>query len=665
MIQFTKEEVQLLKERAKINNSVVHWLIEQVSELRESAIVFPQKALATWSLFYYCPKHSVVLDFNIKDGKHHICPIDGEIFEGEPYDGAWWCILLDKYAKCCYYFSILHMITGEDMYFVKAKEILLEAAKYYPDYEAHGSIPYNGPGKALAQTISDASWIHLLAKGYDLISEHLSQDEINTIKSRLFEPCAEFLIKHRSNQIHNHEVIINSAIAVLGIILERKDLIDFAVHEKYGLIYQAEHGFLKDNFWFEGSVHYHYYALEYFMDYEKFVRHTPYTLLNRINYREMIKFPHKILQPDYHVPAINDAIYRKGLPKEQAIYEFAYSVYKDNEFAFYLNKIYTEENRNNIHAFLYGVDILPNIEEIDLKNYHNDNGSGLTVLRGKNDKFLLVKHSPYGGEHDHYDRLGISLYGFGSRIAPDLGTTGYGAKLHYDYFKNTGSHNTIVINEENQPPAVPKVIKYVENTDETILLDTEVAWDGSYKGLDSYNMVQWDEESYKNVKMRRIINWNDDYFIEAFIVGGVENKTIDWVLHVCGNLESYNNACPVRGEFSAKKPFKYLTNLKELKTTGGVKSTWKLKNCSLNLYSFCNEQNTIYYGDGPDNPSTGEISYFINRITGNKAFFANIFEVCKNGEQVVKNVSFDIEKNHFSVNVERICGKTDKFSYEL
>ena len=49
--------------------------------------------------------------------------------------------------------------------------------------------------------------------------------------------------------------------------------------------------------------------------------------------------------------------------------------------------------------------------------------------------------------------LDISYEAFGKRITPDLGTTGYGALMHYDYYKNTGSHNTVNIEGNNQAPA--------------------------------------------------------------------------------------------------------------------------------------------------------------------------------------------------------------------
>ncbi|HBC99230.1 MAG TPA: hypothetical protein DC053_07525 [Lachnoclostridium sp.] len=127
-----------------------------------------------------------------------------------------------------------------------------------------------------------------------------------------------------------------------------------------------------------------------------------------------------------------------------------------------MNQLYERESRDNLEAFVYGADVLPQCT-VDFDNYHVEAGQpGCTVLRGKNGRYLLLKHDRYGGEHDHYDRLDISYLAYGKRISPDLGTTGYGAVLHYDYYKNTGSHNTVNIGEENQSPVLGKLTRYEE-----------------------------------------------------------------------------------------------------------------------------------------------------------------------------------------------------------
>ncbi len=651
MIQFTPGEVEAYRNRLRHDDSIVTNLRQRVRESFEAGIRIPETGLATWTLYYFCPEHSVQLQFDIDEPRRHVCPVDGTVFSGEPYDGAWWRFVNQINAEGCYSCGLLWLFTQDSKYLELAKTILLQYARYYPDYQVHGDIPYNGPGKANAQTLCEATWLRLLACGYDLIRDALAPAERKGIEVDLFIPGAEFLREHRTPQLHNHEVIIDAAIGILGILLERNDLIDFAVNWPYGLVYQLENAVLRDDFWFEGSIHYHIFALESFLAYEKFARHTPYRL-NHPRLPKMLAFPLRLIQPDDELPLLNDAIYGEKNHRFETVYEFGFREYGDPAFAWFLRRIYRDDSRRgNLEAFLYGVESLPEPAPRPLADYHNADGSGLTVLHGPERRYLLVKHSPFGGEHDHYDRLGLSYLAFGEWIAPDLGTTGYGAKLHYDYYKNTGSHNTVMIHEENQPPANPKVLRFWEGPEYT-LLDTEVRWDGGYPGLDSYTIVQWDDPSYAGVTMRRIILWCGSYFIEVFAVDGVQAGPIDWVLHVPGQLQP-NRAIEHPGIFSSKKPFKYLKNLRVIRPSGSVLSSWEMRNCRFNLYSFGNDSNQLFYGAGPSNPSVQDMSYLIHRVNGKSARFINLFETVGRGETGVADVQFQAGQDGITVIVSR------------
>jgi hypothetical protein len=652
LIQFTAKQVETYRSRLRHDDAIVVELQQRVRELFEFKVPVPQTGVATWAHYYFCPEHSVQLKFDPCQPHRHVCPVDGAVFSGKPYDGAWWRLINELNARGVYECGLLWLLTRDIKYLAKAKAILSQYARYYPDYQVHGNIPYNGPGKANAQTLCEALWLQPLACGYDLLRAGLTPAEKERIEAGLFIPGAEFIRNHLTPQLHNHEVIINGALGILGVLLGREDLIDIAVNAQYGLHYQLENAVLEDGFWFEGSLHYHIFALEAFLGYEKFAYHTPYRL-NHPKIPKMLEFPLRLVQPDGKPPLLNDAIDIDDGTKDQrfaAVYEFGLREYANPEVARFLQWLYQDGSRRNcLEAFLYGVDSLAEPTPLRPTAYHNADGSGLTVLHGPEGRYLLVKHSPFGGEHDHYDRLGLSYHAYGEAVAPDLGTTGYGAKLHYEYYKNTGSHNTVVINEENQPPANPKVRRFWEGP-QYILLDTEVCWDGGYQGLDSFTLVQWDEPSYAGARLRRIILWCASYFIELFLVDGLKAPaTIDWVLHVPGRLQP-NQAVAYPGVFSSKKPFKYLKNMRSLPPSGVVRSNWELQNCRFNLYSFCNiADNRLYYGDGPDNPSVKDISYLINRVNGKEALFANLFETVGPDEHGVAAVDFQIGRDEVTI----------------
>ncbi|HZG84031.1 heparinase II/III domain-containing protein [Paenibacillus sp.] len=634
MIQFSEQEVSALRQKAASKGSIVKKLLERSEPVLRYGIKIPDKGIATWTLYYYCPVHSVQLEVRYEEGQQHKCPICNKIYTGEPYDGAWWRFINGVNADSCFDLALLWMLTGEEKYKDLAEEILVRYATYYPSYEIHGGIPYNNPGKANAQTLCESMWIRSLAMGYDIIKDDLSMENKILIEKDLFTECAELLVKYRMDQIHNHEVLVGGALGILGVLLSRPDYVDFALHSKYGLAYQLEHAVLEDDFWFEGTFHYHYFALEAFMTFEKFARHTPYGLLQRPEYRRMLKMPMKLLQPGLELPKVGDGvgnILQDHLPE---FYEFAYAVYGDWEFAWMLNNYYQTRERDNLEAFLYGVEVLPETPEYELEDYHDNEASGFTVFRGNGQKYLLMKHGKYGGEHDHYDKLGIHFSAYGEEVAPDLGTTGYGAPLHYEYYKNTATHNTVAINGANQPPANGRTIRYDREPDQ-ILLEAEAVWDGSFPGIDSLTRVEWDEASYAGVLMRRLILWRDRYFIEAFLVKNVAGQTVDWILHSRGERHGETNTASQKNQapLGTNKPLKYIREAERIKPEGVVHTRWQHSGCTLSIFSFCDCENQVIYAKGPDNPSSGELSYLLNRVeSGTDVLYVNVFEAY-NGDQ--------------------------------
>jgi hypothetical protein len=277
-----------------------------------------------------------------------------------------------------------------------------------------------------------------------------------------------------------------------------------------------------------------------------------------------------------------------------------------------------------------------------IRDYHSDYGAGNTVLHGTEKRYLLFKHGNYGGEHDHYDRLGFLYMGHGQRIVPDLGTTGYGAILHYDYYKNTGTHNTVTINEENQPPACGKVLRF-EKVDDITYVEAQVDWSVPYEMPDSFTIVQWDNESYENVKMTRKIAWVGTYFVDLFIVDGVRTEdNIDWSIHIAGERKTAyleEKAVPC---ISDKKPLKHLHKVSAMEHTKTSCTQYQCKGgVKADLYAMKFDGKT-YYGKGPDNPSISEIEYVIERKKGGKAVFFHVLESYQD-QAGISQVDFSVE----------------------
>lgn len=645
MIQFTQKERDRLRGKAADFAGALGRVREQVKEVYEGAVLVPDKGIGNWSMYYFCPHCSLPLRFSREKSREHTCQKCGGTYRGEPYDSSWWGKINSLNAEAAYQMGLLYLLTGDAGYGRKAAEIMLAYAEYYPGYETHGDIPYNGPGKANAQTLDEAVFLRNFAFAFDLVQDCMSPDEQETVKRRMFLCGGQFLMEHRNRQVHNHEVITNAALGVLGILLDCGEMIQKGVYGDYGLLYQLEHGMQEDCLWFEGTFGYHYYALENFFSYEKFAVHTPHSNMGHPNYRKMMEAVLDYIEEDGSFPLLNDINAGHGKLEEKEIYEFAYPYFPSDRMAMILNLITSRRGRDNLEALLYGVPRLPDTAPV-FRNFYSDKGSGYTVLRGPEQRYLIFKHGSYGGEHDHYDRLGISYSSHGVQAVPDIGTTGYGAVLHYDYYKNTGAHNTVCIGEANQPPVQARATRY-EEKEGIVYVEAEADWREPYRMPDSFTIVQWEEEPYKNVSMKRKIAWAQDYFADLFIVRGAGAHTIDWTVHIAG--ERLNAGQEEKGpeQLSCKKPLKYLHDISYQSAPCAVRSDYRLRSdgVELSLWS-CAEQGTFYHAKGPDNPSVRDMEYLIWRVCADQAVFLNVFQTKKRGDRTVPITGVSCEREN-------------------
>ena len=625
MVLFSAAEADRLREKCRKKPAVLNELREACGRVQAVGLQIPQTGIATWGHYFACPEDAARLDYDYANKSDFRCPRCGKIYRGEPYLGAWWRITNSVNCSAAFQAALLWLLEGEASHLDLSRRILCAYANNYPHYEEHGDIPYNKPGRMNSQIICEADCLETLAKAYDVIKAGLSPAERSHIERDLLIPGAELLIKNRTEQLHNHEVVVNAALGIIGLALERRDYTDFALNSPYGLIYQLEHGVLSDGMWFESTFGYHYFALIAFMNYEKMACGTPFSLLNRPEYRRMYRMPLRLLQPDYSLPRLGDGGSENMFRQLAGHYEFMYRVYGEGAFAGMLNKVYARFPRAGLEAFLYGSD---DIEDADvpLKDYHDDEGSGLTVLRGSDRRqYLLFRHGHYGGEHDHYDKLSLHYACASGEVMPDLGTVAYGAPPHYDYFKNTFTHNTVCIDGQNQPPCNGHVSRFFRSEGVTVV-ECRADWRDPGPLPDSFILRQWDEEAYRGTVMDRTILFTDDYFLDAFRVRGAAGRRVDWIIHPKGKCaEAEKEKTPAR--LPDCKPAGYLKNARGFLSGECEKSIWQSRAGRLSVLSLCSIPAKVIYAEGPDNPMNGELTYFIRSAENapDDLVFATIF----------------------------------------
>src|SRR5439155_4252829 len=215
--------------------------------------------------------------------------------------------------------------------------------------------------------------------------------------------------------------------------------------------------------WWEVSLSYHYYTLAAIVWTIRALAAAGRQFEGNEAVRRMFRAPLALAYPDLSLPAVNDCWYSisgtglvgHGIPDAAGFYETAWARYRDPEFAWVLEQNYAARPREGLEVLLDGAERIegasaPRRASVQLAD------SGLAVLRagaGADENCLILKAGPDGGGHGHPDQLAIQLFAAGSRLAPDLGTAGYGIDLNDGWYRQSASHSTVLVDAQSQPPA--------------------------------------------------------------------------------------------------------------------------------------------------------------------------------------------------------------------
>ncbi|MCZ8516580.1 heparinase II/III family protein [Paenibacillus filicis] len=650
------------------------------------AIDYPvsEQERGDWTHYYYCSYDGARLRFDWSRPGLHECPVCVKEWAGEPFDGAWVTLAHSQLGSGMKDLAVYSLVAQDPVAVTRVREVLLAYATYYEGYKVHGNIPYNGPGKLFAQTLDEAHWIIDLCYAYRLIDSHLTDEERHLIQSGLLRPCAAFLISHKEHQLHNHAMLITSAISMLGFLLDDKMIHRAGLEGAYGLLDQLSRGVLDDGMWYEGNFQYHFYGYHSLLQYCILVEGTQWDLLDHPVLKRMFDLPLSYLLPDGTLPNLNDASYAMSVASLAPYYEMAYAWYKDAKYGELLRLAYgrgfdrsassaatrvrdlqTLEmvagetageaaegtandaeaarvlattagpmqyfafepvERSSMEALWFGEElgrepITDELTKLMTADYTSDI-SGLTKLVNRSGWHLLVKHSTFGGEHDHMDRLGLS-FGVGSvPLFIDPGTTAYGVPAHYGWFKRTYSHNTICLNGKDQPPADGQLLQYRQEPWGD-WVETTVNWYGDgYRMKGSIilpkEMCPWDDEVYRGASVRRVNALTDRVLLDIVKVTVPAEREIDLLYHMSGSLEDDGPWQPYDAPVSALSQ-EWLHG-KQSKRHENVESLgWRMKEGRLLQASWCSEPSELITARTPDNPPSGSRQTLIHRVQGTAA----------------------------------------------
>jgi hypothetical protein len=541
---------------------------------------------------YICPEHGVELRFDAHASREHRCPADGRRFEGARFDAAWRWFANHHLAEGALRLAALYRAEGGAGRLEGVRAILTGYAGRYAAYAAQPR-PGENPGIATFTTLDESVWSVSLAWAYSLIAPELGSAERAAIAGRLLVPAAEHLARRHYRRIHNFSCWHNAAIATLAAVAERPGLLASAVDDpESGQRRQMREGLLPDGLWWEGSMSYHLYAAWAML---ASALAAP-ELFEEPLLALALRAPIDCALPDGGLPATHDCWHFTsllgeschGVPPSAAFYEIAAARWNDPAFHAVLARTYRGRPRDGLHALLFGPDEIRDEAWPERRSFVMPD-SGLAFLRPGGGLDLMVKFGPPGGWHGHPDKLALTGSAGPWRFSSDLGTPGYGVESLETWYRQTLSHNTVLLDGESQPPAAGRLLR--------ARLDR------------APHLVEAAAEWEDGVRLRRLVAACPEYFVDLFDVKCERERRIEWIWHNAGGSPPDGGVAfrHLRGA-AASAPFEWHDGARGLR-----------------LWLAPAEDEAVFTGRAPGNPPSAERGFLLRRRAAARAAFAAVF----------------------------------------
>jgi oligo-alginate lyase len=447
----------------------------------------------------------------------HKCRKCGKIYTGEPYDTVAIMGEHNKLGRNARDYGLAFALTGRPEFAKRAREILVGYADRYAGYEMHdvrGPSTRGSAGKVGPQTLDESCWVIPVAQAYDFVVDTMSEDERTHVDRDLLR-AAVATIQRNNAGISNWQSWHNAGIASVAYALRDTELIDAAINGRSGFQFQMENSVTDDGFWYEGAWGYHYYALSAHLQLTEMAMRSGMDLYQNPRYKGLYQVSMQFMAPNRILPAFHDAHLAGGLAGPR-FYEVAYRRWHDPMFAWAVN-----ERKRGWDSMLYGALDVPKRDQPP-QNSVNFTGLGWAVLRSgtsRDGMYLALDYGPHGGGHGHPDKLGYSFYALGDYLAHDPGCVAYGLPIHGQWYRQTVSHNTVVVDGQSQEQGTGELGFYVASPRMGVV---------SARAADATDPVQF----------RRLALMTGEMLLLVDDVSDTAEHQYDWAFHGVGEFAS-------------------------------------------------------------------------------------------------------------------------------
>lgn len=602
---FTREQLPGIKARIETWEGGKSWwqgMLARADSWLARTPEFPERGSQWWH-WYTCKKCGTSL--KTQSPTLHVCPNCGAEYSGYPYDDVVLSSAHSNLARAIRDLGAVHLITGDPRYAAKAREILFGYAErylQYPLHDIHGK-PTKGGGHVSPQTLDEAVWLIEVARGYDAIRETLSEEDRRTITDKLLLPAAHHIKNHQWG-IHNICCWHASAYGLVGLALDDPELATAAINGPKGFRAQTAKGITDDGQWYERSWGYHFYTMHALEPLAIACRNLGVDVFTE-RYKSLYDAPLRFVTPTHQLPAFNDSARTAFDGARMApLYEPAYAWWDDPLHGFLVG----QGKRTSMAAVLWGADeIRPGQVSFRSGAYPD---AGVLVLRSDPPgtppadmprNYLALDFGEHGGGHGHPDKLNIVLWGHGELLAEDPGCIAYGNPAHPGYYRQTLSHNTLVVDGRSQNPTAGELLFSVLDDDAGFACARATA-------------------AYPGIELGRAVALVDDVVLDLYWAGGSGEHRYDWCFHSRGALTFSAPGEPADpGEGDG---YSWVKDWRRAECDGVWNASWRLeKGPGLQLVQ-ATAKGELWNGIGMGNPATVKVPLVISRTRGAQTLYA-------------------------------------------
>ena len=564
-----------------------------------------------------CERDGSFLEFDPRSPFRHRCPMCGTEYKGDEHY-RWWIMGYQLWlAERAVHAAALWRVRTNGRHRALAEAILLKLAAAYLEYPNQDNVL--GPGRVFFSTYLESIWSLQLSLAVSLLEGGGASTVAGPVRERILAPSSE-LVASYDEVLSNRQVWNAAALGAAGLLLDKSDLVDRALHSTDRLLRE---GMLADGTWYEGE-NYHLFAHRGLWHLVQLATRVGASVPRDQRERFELGFvaPLRTALPDYTFPARRDSQYRASLRQWRIAESLELGracVDEPSELSAGLASIYdhgqpgdsarwrsTAEAERNVPAvrltradlgwksLLFAPPDAPAGEAANASSALME-GQGFAVVRRDDGRtYVALDYGHRGGSHGHPDRLNLWLVLGDHRVFEDVGTGSYVEKaLHW--YRSTLAHNAPLVDGRSQLPVA----------------GTLRAWDER----DGWSWIDAEASIAPGVLVRRTVVVGPGDLVDRIEWHADREVELDVPMHIEADVVGARwNPATLTGETGIEDGFGFVS---DAETAPGRSIPWQVESSHVQGAVVANVTHEWWRAMAPGPPREHARTFLVLRLRGN------------------------------------------------